>query len=489
MPAVGQTPAVSPAASDPATSVTAPSPTGPAKPAETVAEAEPPSPNGTPTADAEATPATTPLRAEPTPATTPLRAEPTPATTPLGALDVETQAVPVGAPPVRYAAGSARVQPGAARGRRGAGSSRVPHDAPQDPWAGSAPHADAIISPTRQWSGVPEPAEPIRRRGRRGWIAAAIVVILAIAGGTVAYLRLRPHEVTAAHVVQHYFDDLSAGDTAGAMALVQDASTYQGPNYPLLTASVLGRADSRPSHVSIGTPGATTTGDGKDALAVPVTYTAGISTVHQTVTAVKGDATHPYLLNAPFVSVSVGGATAGRPLTVNGIPYPEGSASTRAFPGAYTATVAASLLLAGVTSAATYDSSDGLVDATITVPVPQAATGAQAAVQAAVNAALDACAASTSATPVNNCPFRYQNAGATMKWTMVTYPVVALAVGADGAVTFTDTGHPATVHYDATTSGFLGISSTDSNDATVDVSGTAAIGASGVTVALAAPTN
>jgi hypothetical protein len=95
-----------------------------------------------------------------------------------------------------------------------------------------------------------------------------------------------------------------------------------------------------------------------------------------------------------------------------------------------------------------------------------------------VNAALNTCATSTSATP-GNCPFSYHDTSARMKWSITAYPTVRVQVAPGGAVTFDDAGAVATVHYEATTRGFLGFSHTDQGDTTANVTGTATATGSG----------
>ena len=70
-----------------------------------------------------------------------------------------------------------------------------------------------------------------------------------------------------------------------------------------------------------------------------------------------------------------------------------------------------------------------------------------------------------------------------MKWTIVTYPEIRLSVGGDGnTVTFDDGGHGTAVNYDATTTNWIGFSSTDHGNTNADVTGVASIGSGGVTV-------
>jgi hypothetical protein len=328
------------------------------------------------------------------------------------------------------------------------------------------------------------------------WILAGVLALAILAtGGVVAYLKLRTPEATPAQAVRDYLGALTSGDTESAMTYVEDAGTYTASKYPLLTPAALVRPASRPDRVSVADTSATTVGNGRSATAVSVSYIAGGITVHQTMIVVAAGAGtgtadtganttgRPFLLQAPFVTLTVGAA--GRAVTVNGVAWPAAETRTFAFPGTYTASVAGTPLVATATASAAYDdSAPTAVRADLTLPPPAPADGAGAAVQAAVNAALNACAASTSAAP-GNCPFRYHDDSARMKWSIVTYPTIRVQVGADGTVTFDDAGALASVHYEATTHGFLGFSSTDRGDLSANVTGTAtaATGTGGVTVA------
>ncbi|HEY1487781.1 MAG TPA: hypothetical protein VGF84_16860, partial [Micromonosporaceae bacterium] len=213
---------------------------------------------------------------------------------------------------------------------------------------------------------------------------------------------------------------------------------------------------------------------------------------HQTITVVpigtradtagvKRASKQPYQLETPFVTVTLDAADS-RPVTVNGLPYPSGSTGTSAFPGEYVATVAGTPLLAGATARATYDdNAAGTLAAHIALPAPTAAAGAKSAVQSAVNTALTACAASTSATPTG-CPFRYNDSSAEMKWAIAANPTVHIQVGADGTVTFDDSGRASSVTYEATTTNWFGFSETHTGTAAFDVTGAATANTSGVVV-------
>jgi hypothetical protein len=373
---------------------------------------------------------------------------------------------PAATPGIQYAAGAAPVLP------------RVPPR--HDPWVNPT-LTDASDPDAAGLHDAPIAGAAVRRRRGRTWLAITIAALV-IAGGAVAYVQFRSHPTTPAQVVQQYFADLATDDTAAAMALVEGPGTYTSAAYPLLSASALADPASRPGHVTIVGSSPTTVAAGGSATAVSMSYAAGGRTVRQTITAVASSTptTQPFLLDAPFITVAIG-ATGGRTVTVNGLPYPTGVAHTLAFPGAYVANSAGTALVAGASAAATYDTGNGAVDASIALPAPAVAPGATAAVSAAVNRALDACAASTSPTPPN-CPFQYNDTSATLKWTIVTYPTVSVQVDVGGTVTFGDGVHAATVQYEATTTDFLGFSDTDRNNATVDVAGVATLGAGGVTV-------
>ena len=415
--------------------------------------------------------ATDALSAEP--ATEAVTAEPV--TVPVAAGDPGGPASGGRLPSVRYTSGAAPV-----------------------PAAVAAQQSRGWLSPTR--TDITEPAVRMdfdddsgRRPGRRRWWIAAAVVILLLAGGVVAVVRLASKQTSPTASVRTYFDDLAAGDTTSAMALVADAATFTAKANPLLSPAAVAQVVDRPSHLTVNGTASTTAPAGGPATAVAVSYSVGATTVHQSITVIGGGnggggngdggsadgGGAAYLLSAPFMTVSL--PKAGRALRVNGIPVPSGLTHTLAFPGAYVATVVGTELIAPITAQAIYNSASGTVEADFSLPAPTVAPGATEVVQKAVNGALDACAGSTSAAPAN-CPFSYPDSGATLKWAIVTYPQVHVAINGN-TVTFDDGGHPGTVHYDASTSVFFGlIPHTDSGTANADATGTATATDTGVTV-------
>lgn len=362
---------------------------------------------------------------------------------------------------VRYTSGAAAVPPNRTKARSG--------------W--DNPTQDDL----RTYQDLAE--HPAARTPRlRWWIAAAVAVIV-IAGAALVLLHFRSNQSAPAQAVRQYFSDLASGDTAAAMDLVDDASSYTTSADPLLASTTLAKPGDRPSEAIVSGSAATTVDGAQSATAVSVTYNIDGTPVRQTIVVetAPGGSNRPYLLKAPFITVAVKSAKS-RSVKVNGIGYPSDAPQMLAFPGAYAATVAGSQLVAPATARATYDSKSGAVTANIWLPAPEIAPGATAAVQSAVNRALDACAASTSPAP-GNCPFHYSDSGATLKWKITTYPRVKAKVDNSGAVTFDDGGHPATFQYDATTDGFLGLfPRTRSGAMSVDVAGAAATGSNGVTV-------
>ncbi|HEY2794701.1 MAG TPA: hypothetical protein VGJ28_20230 [Micromonosporaceae bacterium] len=393
-----------------------------------------------------------------------------PATVPAG----DTVPVPVERPRIRYTSGAAQVPPRTAPAR--------------DPWTDrtlSEPAGPFVAEPLR-YVVDDERSRPPRRR----WLLVAVAAVLLIVAGVVTYVRLRPSEtVPPSQAVQQYFADLASGDITGATGLIDGAP----PSGPLLGATALADPDRRPSHLSIVGSGPITVSGGRTATAVSVSYRAGTATVHQTITVLPvgtgteeagvGSAVQKrYRLVAPFVSLTISGSDP-RPVTVNGIALPSGSTSLQAFPGDFVAMVAGTSLLASTSASATFDdTSSGALEARIALPAPEAASGAKKAVQSAVEHALTTCAASTSATPPNGCPFSYNDHSAALVWSIVTQPTVSVDVGADGTVTFSDSGHAGTVHYQATTTDWLGFSNTNQGTQTIDANGTATATTSGVTV-------
>ena len=360
---------------------------------------------------------------------------------------------------VRYVGGAAPVPP------------RAPRRGPS--WAGPTIDLPAEMAPAYVDAGVRPP------RRRRWWLAGLLAVVVVI-GAVLILLQFRTDQTPAAQTVRAYFADLANGDTGAAMKLVDNPGDYTSAANPLLSGTALSKAANRPSAATVARSSATSTGGGQSSTSVTVTYTVDGTQVQQTIMAI-GSSSEGYRLKAPFITVAVSGGK-NRPVKVNGVGFPADATQLLAFPGAYSATVSGTALIAPATAQATYDSASGAVKADIWLPAPEIADGATAAVQAAVNHALDTCAASTAAQPAG-CPFRYDDSGADLKWKIAAYPKVKAKAGADGTVTFDDGGHLATVHYEATTGGFLGLfPRTKSGDMGVDVAGTATVTSDGVAV-------
>lgn len=388
-------------------------------------------------------------------------------------IEAETMPLPAGrpaaepAPPhVRYAVGAAPV--GAAEAPSGHGwlSPTLNLERPNgDSATDGVDHAPAVPSHRPRW-----------------WIAVAVAIVLII-GGILAIVLVQGHRSSPTDSVRAYFAALASDDTTTALALVENANNFPASADPLLTPAALARVADRPTGVTITGTGASTAG--RKTTVVSVAYTVGGTTVHQTIDVVANSATaagasKPYLLTAPFITVSVPD-TGGRAVSVNGIPVAAGVAHTLAFPATYVATVAGNPLISAATAPAAYHGTSGTIAADITLPAPTVAPGATPLVQAAVNSALDKCAASRSPAPPN-CPFSYSDSSATLTWKIVTYPTVSVAL-IDGVVTFTDNGHPAGMHYDASTSFLFGlIPHTDSGSRNTDVTGTAAAAGTGISV-------
>jgi hypothetical protein len=362
--------------------------------------------------------------------------------------------------PARYVAGSAPVPP--------------PPQAAGPGWTASTidltgPAADAARADHGYGAAV---ARPFRFR-RRWWIAAAATIALIVVGGVVI-AEVHSHQSSPSRAVTEYFDDLATGDTTAALALVDNSGAYSSGDNPLLSSGALHDSADRPSHLSVTGSTATTASDGRAATVIAISYQLGGTTVQQSITVLKtAGSGAPYLLKSPFIAVVVP-ATAGRSITVNGVPVDGEAARLLAYPAAYSAVAAGNQLIAATTGSAKYRSSGGKVEADISFPDAAPASGATAAVQSAVNNALATCAASTSATP-SGCPFSYPDSSATLKWTITGNPKVRLKVD-NGAVTFTAPGHPAQIHYEATTSVFFGLfPHTDSGTASADITGTARV--------------
>lgn len=345
---------------------------------------------------------------------------------------------------------------------------------------------------------MPTAPPPVRtgfRRPRgRTVLVVALVIVLGVGGG-IAYEVLKPAPATAASVVQQYFDDLSKGDTASALALVSGADQLSSQaSTALLVPQALASNSARPTDVQVGS---TTTLPG---LALASVYTVKVSykvggtsmTTDFPVLKAPAGAKSPYVLQAPFFDLEVGDP-GGRAVTINGVSVDLTQTSRFfAFPGVYTATAQGSALLASDTENGTLSSSTFASTATanITFGTPQLAPGAQDAIQAQVKQQMDTCAQSTDSNP-SGCPFNLYSvyidgSVSSVQWSITNYPTVTVTaasqISASEQADFSDSANDSLAHYVVTYTDYTGATQTTDGDVPFSVSGTAAVSGSGITL-------
>ena len=369
-----------------------------------------------------------------------------------------------------------------------AAAGTVPAGTPHPP---AAPYpATAPLPPVATLAGprldTPAAGAAIPRPSRRAVLIAGVVV-LALIGGGIAYLVLKPAPPSGTASVQRYFDALAADDPGAALKLVADAGRYGGQGFPLLDAKALAAKENRPTGLRIVHSAPVTDFARGKVDSVQVSYRLGSATVDQTILAGQPSTGGPYLLQNPFLHLGMD-ASGGRPVSVNGIDVGTGGLDTYAFPAVYTATAAGTALLTGDTrTAAVQSGPDGQPVTAISFGTPALASGAQDAIQAQVKQAIDTCAQSTSATP-DNCPFSTYVGGdnVSVHWKVVSYPNVTITVAPfpSGDAQVSIDANDGMVHYDATYTDYTGATQTDSGDQDFGIHGTASANGTAITVSL-----
>ncbi|MEU6402537.1 hypothetical protein [Streptomyces sp. NPDC046985] len=373
---------------------------------------------------------------------------------------------------------------------------------PAVPAPGPGPRLAAEAPATRQASpGLvldlsdhsARPALRLRRPSRRTALIAAATAV-ALTAGVSAYEITRPAPVTATSTVQKYFSDLARGDVADALALVDPSNAPATGDSPLLVDKALSAASDRPTGLKVVRSTEVGFG-GMSETQVEVTYQVHRRTVRQTLGVGKGSAADSrYRLDDPFLGLDLT-AAAGRTVTVNGIPVPADAASSplRVLPGAYTASVPATSLLAAqrATARTDPDSTPDRPRLTADLGKPHLLPGAQALVTTEVRQALDACAASHDGAP-KGCPFNALTAVpgevTAITWSISGYPTLTVtaadpdSMSSDaGEADFSDDGHQGRVHYSAAYDDF-GTPAHTTGDLDFDVQGAAASAADGIAV-------
>ncbi|RWZ64324.1 hypothetical protein ELQ92_06030 [Labedella populi] len=287
-----------------------------------------------------------------------------------------------------------------------------------------------------------------KKRGRAAvWIAAAVVLVLLVAGGIVAGVL-----GTGAHApereVEEYLSALVDGDVDEAFAVSgEDASDGD----LLLTDDVYADVDDRISGYEVGDT--TISGDTAE---VETSISQGDETYDATFTLTKAEKAFvvfdTWALQAPelgVVSYSVDGPEETA-VTVAGIDTTDvevaesGAVDLRALPGTYTISLAgddayfaAEPITVSVVGfgpdAATATTADGAESSTLAVTLTE---GAVTAAQEAVDAYIDGCAAATEFRP-EGCPFAAHGENPSYDytncvWTLDPRPEFTIGEYADG---------------------------------------------------------
>lgn len=340
--------------------------------------------------------------------------------------------------------------------------------------------ATTWVQPQVEWQ-IPRPS-------RKALMLTGAVLVLLI-GGTIAYQVFKPAPPTPETTVRKYFSDLAAGDTVGALKLVDPAGSGLTGSNPLLTARALAQPADRPTALTVVSVDKSYSGDTGY---IKVTYRLGATEVSQMLTASKTQGSDTgYLLRDPFISLAVSGQ-GGHAVQVNGIDLPVEDQNgydrdLKVFPGVYHASIAGSILLQPETSDAKIANAYGGSDPQFTVDfaAPTLAPTAQDAVAAQVKQQIDTCAAATTASDVtNNCPFGTDSlfldgTVTSIQWTVTAYPQVQLSVAsypsATDQVEVGDENRDGSVHYVVQYTDYSGVTQTTTGDQSFGFTGTAAV--------------
>ncbi|PSL36763.1 hypothetical protein CLV49_0361 [Labedella gwakjiensis] len=301
---------------------------------------------------------------------------------------------------------------------------------PQGPYQGapSAQPTSAYPTQTYATTGQPTPTSPYaqtappakkpRSRGRViGWIAAAVVVLLLVAGGIVGSV-VGTQANAPEREVEEYLNALIAGDAEDALAV---SNAEAGDADVLLTDDVYGDTDDRISGYEVGE--AEISGDTAE---VPVEITQGDESYDATFTLEKAGKAFvvfdTWSLQAPelgVVTYSVSGpedtAVTVSGVDTTGVAAADGAVALPALPGTYTVALAGEseylaaepltvTVLGFGADAATSVNAAGEESTALTVTLTDAAVTAG---EEAVEAYIDTCAASTDFRP-EGCPFTAQ---------------------------------------------------------------------------------
>lgn len=303
-------------------------------------------------------------------------------------------------------------------------------------------------SPTSPYAQTAPPAKKPRKRGRViGWVSAAVVLVLLVAGGIVGGV-LGTQANAPEREVEEYLNALIKGDAEAALKV---SNAKAGDSGVLLTDDVYGDTDDRISGYEIGE-----TAISGDTAKVSVEITQGEESYDESFTLQKAGKAFvvfdTWKMEAPelgSVSYSVTGPE-DTAVTVAGVDASKikagdgGSVALPALPGTYTVALAgesdylqADPLTVTVVGfggdPATSVNSEGEESTAITVTLTDAAKTAAAD---AVDAYLDGCAASTDFRP-EGCPFTAQGETPGYEytncvWTLDPRPTFTVGEYADG---------------------------------------------------------
>ncbi|WIE55644.1 hypothetical protein [Curtobacterium sp. MCBD17_003] len=273
---------------------------------------------------------------------------------------------------------------------------------------GAASAAPSLYGPADGSTWADRARPPLTPRARRVLVTALIgggALIVVVVAGAITLSTLRASVWGPGPVARQFMQALSDGDARAA----GDLSSVHGIGSGLLTDAVLSKATDRPSDVRIGT----TTVVGDKATTV-VHYRQGGRAEVATVALRRTGTTWLVkdswqVTNAPLgeTIVTVTGTLSGQPITVNGVRVgsagSDGTKTFAAFPGTYRVGVASTKYFTATSRRLTVRAA-AVGDAELTAkPTSALKTDAVKAVQSVVAK----CAATTTASVPEYCPFAY----------------------------------------------------------------------------------
>ncbi|WP_433824963.1 hypothetical protein ACQP2E_22790 [Actinoplanes sp. CA-015351] len=363
--------------------------------------------------------------------------------------------------------------------QRGVSGSAIPLQRGASTLAGSPGFAVDDAGFTHRFPPASVTARPAL--SRRTWQkigAAGAAAVLAV----VAFVVFGPDAPTPRGTVQDYFDHLSDGDTAAALALVSTNGMYSLDGAPLLVPEVLADKANRPADLTVTNEEEFTAGE--PYTLVTARYQLGEQSMTQAFAVIRTeDDDTPYRLYLPFVFLTVD-IPGGMDLAVNGVAVDAGSVAqgTLAFPGIHTATTSGNALFAGATRAAAYESGSQGVNAVIDFGQLEIAAGGQEAVQSATQQYLDAnCVNPSGFSFGTSCPLQAPSMSwsQTTSWAVTAYPQVQVSAEPGESQARFVTSTSGSADYTITYTEFSGAEKTETGTVPIDISGVAGIGEGG----------